>query len=276
MGERLLPIASARARVVAGVRNPNALSEVYSSELMDLCDRASVMDVVRRVKPDAIIHAAALNPGVNDALMHDVNARGTQFVAQAAQKMGCRLVLVSTDMVHDGKHAPYADDAKPDPINDYGHSKAAGEALALNTHHDTIAVRTSLIYGLDSIDRGTAGFAQRLANGDTLSLFSDVFRQPVWRDALAESLVSLALDLPDETGVMNISGSDLTDRATFGELMLKFWHIPVNKGVVQRISAADRADLAHVPLNVQLSLARATALGLPTPGVHEVLAQHTR
>jgi len=185
---------------------------------------------VQRIKPDAIIHAAALNPGVNDAAMSEVNTQGTKFIAEAAKQIGCRLVLVSTDMVHDGKHAPYPDNAQPTPINDYGRTKADGEHRAFDTHNNTIAVRTSLIYGLDSLDRGTAGFAQRLENGDTLNLFDDVLRQPVWRDALAESLVRLAIDFPDETGVINIAGSDLLDRATFGELMLKFWHIPTNDG----------------------------------------------
>jgi len=274
LGERLLPIAAARARVVAGARNPKALNPVHNPEPMDLCDRSSVLDAVQRVKPNAIIHAAAINPGVNDALMAEVNAQGTQFIAEAAHQIGCRLVIVSTDMVHDGKKSPYSDNAKPTPVNDYGRSKAEGEKRAFDTHKNTIAVRTSLIYGLDSMDRGTAGFAQQLANGKTLTLFTDVLRQPVWRDALAESLVCLALDLTNETGVINVTGGDLTDRATFGELMLKFWHIPIAEGSIQHINAADQAQLASVPLNVQMSLERATALGLPTPGLYEVLEQH--
>ena len=276
LGERLLPIAAKRAQIVAGARNPRAISRLYSPEAMDLFDAASVMSVIERVQPDAIIHAAALNPGVHDSAMVDVNAQGTKYIAKAAQQMGCRLVLVSTDMVHDGKQAPYADNAEPTPINDYGRSKAEGEQLAASVHSNTIAVRTSLIYGLESIDRGTAGFAQRLANGEPLTLFDDVLRQPVSRDALAESLVRLALDFPEETGVINVAGSDLLDRATFGEMMLKFWHIPIDKHSVQRISATGRADLSSVPLNVQLSLDRAPALGLPTPGVYEVLEQHKR
>lgn len=274
LGERLLPMAADRSRVVAGARQPRAISRLYNPVPLDLCDRMSVMDAIRKVQPDAIIHAAALNPGVDDAMMNEVNALGTEYVAQAAQQIGARLVFVSTDVVHDGQNAPYTDNAEPSPINEYGRSKAAAESLALNAHPNTIAVRTSLIYGLDSMDRGTIGFARRLDQGEPLNLFSDVLRQPVWRDALATSLLRLALDFPNETGVINIAGSDLTDRATFGELMLKFWHIPTVEGSVRHIAAAGRADLASVPLNTQLSLDRAAALSLPLPGVYKVLEQH--
>lgn len=271
LGERLLPIAAKHAKVVAVARKPRALSRLYRPDKIDLLDRSSVFEAVRSIKPDAIIHAAALNPGVDDERMPAVNHSGTQFLAEAASEVGSRLVLVSTDMVHDGKKAPYADAAIPSPINAYGQSKADGETSALAAHSDTIAVRTSLIYGLESIDRGTAGFAHRLAAGDTLTLFSDVLRQPVWRDALALSLVKLAVELTDETGTLNLTGSDVLDRATFATLMLDFWQIPYAGSAIEHIKAADRPDLSGVPINAELSLLRASALGLPTPGVHEVL-----
>lgn len=273
LGQRLLPLVAERAHVVATARNPRALSRLYHPEAMDLCDKQSVFDRVLATQPQAIIHAAAINPGVDDALMQTVNELGTQYLAQAANEVGCRLVMVSTDMVHDGNNAPYADDAAPSPINDYGRSKADGERVAFEAHSNCVAVRTSLIYGLDAIDRGTAGFAERLAQGNTLTLFDDVLRQPVWRDSLAISLLLLALDLPNETGVVNVTGSDVLDRATFGEMMLNFWQIPYSTENVKRIQAAHRPELEGVPLNTEMSLARAHKLGLPTPGVQEVLAQ---
>jgi len=274
LGERLLPIAAQHADVIATARKPRAISRLYNPCAMDLCDRDSVFEQVKAANPTAIIHAAAINPGVDDAMMEPVNHLGTGYLAEAANEIGCRLVLVSTDMVHDGKSAPYADEAEPTPVNDYGRSKALGESAALKANPNSIAVRTSLIYGLDSMDRGTAGFANRLADGHTLTLFDDVLRQPVWRDALATSLVLLALKHTTETGVINVAGKQLLDRAAFGEKMLDFWQIPITDNAITHIQAAGRDDLAGVPLNVEMSLTRAEALGLPTPGVNEVFEQH--
>ena len=70
---------------------------------------------------------------------------------------------------------------------------------------------------------------------------------------------------------MNLTGNDVLDRATFAELMLDFWHIQHAPPAIEHIQAVDRPDLSGVPINAELSLVRATELGLPTPGVYEVL-----
>jgi len=274
LGERLLPIAAQSAQVIASARDPSALGQLFDPRKLDITDAQATTALVASVKPDAIIHAAAINPGVDDASMASVNVEGTRNLARAASDAGCRLVIVSTDVLHNGAGAPYGDDAMPTPINPYGQTKADAEAVALNTHANTIAVRTSLIYGLDSMDRGTAGFVHRLNQGEPLTLFNDVLRQPVWRDALSAALVRLAIDLVDETGTINVTGSDVLDRATFGELMLDYWDIPYADGDVRRISAAERPDLTGLPIDCRVSLSRAKQLGLPIPGVYEVLKQH--
>ena len=131
LGERLLPIASERADIIALARKIEALNPIYNPQRMDLCDRNSVFKQVRDAKPTAIIHAAAVNPGIDDAKMEAVNHLGTKHLAEAANEQGCRLVIVSTDMVHDGEQAPYDDEAAPTPVNDYGRTKARGEKAAL-------------------------------------------------------------------------------------------------------------------------------------------------
>jgi len=271
LGQRLLPIAAASAHVVATARDPSAIAAAYQPQALDITDPNQVESVIAAVRPDAVIHAAAINPGVDDARMESVNVDGTRYLAQSAESIGARFVMVSTDVLHDGRNAVYADDAAPTPINLYGRTKAAGEAACLAAHSQAIAVRTSLIYGTEAMDRGTQGFVDRLGRGGTLTLFSDVLRQPVSRDALATGLVRLALEFTEETGTLNLTGSDVLDRATFAEQMLNFWQIRYAPESVQRIRAADRADLSEVPLDCRVSLTRAKALGLSIPGVFEVL-----
>lgn len=269
-------MAAERARVVAASRSAAGLSDTYSPKTLDLRDSQAVLDCVEAVKPDAIIHAAAVNPGIDEASMQHTNHAGTKALAEAANRCDARLVVVSTDIVHNGQQAPYADDAAAAPINAYGESKALAETAALDAHKNTMVVRTSLIYGLDAIDRGTAGFAKQLAAGKPLRLFQDVLRQPVWRDALAQGLVDLALKHKTETGLINLVGDELIDRASFGQQLLSYWGIDAPAHLVQCIDAAQDPGLAGVPLNTELSLNRAHKLGLSTPGFSTVLAQHPR
>lgn len=269
-------MAAEKARVVAVARSALTLSTAYNPHTLDLRDTQAVSACVEAIKPDAIIHAAAVNPGIDDASMRLTNQAGTHALAEAAQRCSARLIVVSTDIVHNGRQAPYADDAPVTPINAYGESKALAEAAALSANDNTLVVRTSLIYGLDAIDRGTAGFAKQLAAGNQLRLFRDVMRQPVWRDSLAQGLIELALHHVSETGVMNLVGDELIDRASFGQQLLRYWGIDAPEHLVHCIDAASDTGLTRVPLNLELSLTRAHSLGLATPGFSTVLAQHSR
>jgi dTDP-4-dehydrorhamnose reductase len=269
LGQHLLPLAAGQFELVAAThRSPVTASE---SVFFDLTSRDAVERVIFDIQPDAIIHAAALNPGQGDeALMMRVNADGSRWVAQVAAEIGARLVHVSTDVVHDGRHAPYSDDAPPTPLNGYGRSKAAAEAAIREECPDAAIVRTSLIYGLQKMDRGTAGFVERLQTGEELVLFADVIRQPVWVDSLAVALLKL-VNL-DYAGLLNVVGREPITRAEFGRKMLRWWGIDAG----DQLKSGRAADIsATIPLDVRLTIAKAeTLLQMRLPGVNEVLALH--
>ncbi|MDH3296590.1 MAG: sugar nucleotide-binding protein, partial [Acidimicrobiia bacterium] len=168
---RLVPLACRRGACVAVSRRRPDRSTGATWSAADLLDDSAVARLVDRWQPSAIINAAAANPGGSDGF--DVNVVGAANVARVAAAHGCRLVHVSSDIVHSGDDAPYRDAAPPSPINDYGRSKAEGEAMVLAACPGAIVVRTSLIYGLDEIDRGTAGFAARLESDGALALWDD-------------------------------------------------------------------------------------------------------
>lgn len=238
---------------------------------LDLTDREAVFRAVEALQPQAIIHAAAINPGSGDeAAMMRVNADGTRHLAEAARQVGARLVHVSTDVVHDGRHAPYPDDAPPAPLNAYGRSKAAGEAAVAGACPQAVIVRTSLIYGLEEMDRGTAGFVQKLRSGRPLILFHDVIRQPVWVETLCEALLRL-VDLP-VAGILNVAGRQPLTREAFARRMLAFWQVD-RLDLLRSGRAADVS--AEIPLDLRLEVSRAeNLLGMTFPGVDEVLARH--
>lgn len=239
---------------------------------LNLANQADVQRVVNRLKPAAIIHTAAINPGGDQKAMMQINARGSEYVAQAAVAVGARLVHVSTDVVHNGKNAPYPDDAPPTPLNAYGRSKAAAEAAVTQADPTAAIVRTSLIYGLDEIDRGTAGFVKKLQSGQPLVLFNDVIRQPVWVDSLAAALLKL-VDV-EFGGLLNVVGSQAITREAFGRKMLHWWQVDT-QGLLQSGRAADISGT--IPLDLRLTTHKAEhLLQMNFPGVDQVLGQGVR
>jgi dTDP-4-dehydrorhamnose reductase len=235
---------------------------------LNLTDREQVLGLIADLKPQAIIHTAALNPGRGtDQEMSQVNALGSRYVAEAAMLIGARLVHVSSDVVHSGKNAPYADEAPPTPINGYGRSKAQAEAAVAEIDPTAAIVRTSLIYGLVEMDRGTAGFVKRLHSGQPLILFSDVIRQPVWVETLAEALLKL-VEL-DYAGTLNVVGSQALTRQEFGQRLLAWWGIEPGD-LLHTGRAADISDTT--PLDLRLTITKAQQLlQMAFPGVDDVL-----
>ena len=121
---------------------------------------------------------------------------------------------------------------------------------------------------MNLIDRGTEGFAKRLKAGDTLKLFTDVIRQPIDCQSLSRNLCALALDQADESGFINMAGNEAMSRYAFGVRMLEYWGIKY-KDQLEQVSGS---GIKGLPLDLRLTMDRAKALGLPTPGVSDVIA----
>jgi len=267
LGRHLIVPAARLFTVYATYRtHGNEIKTGYPVQL-DLTDRAAVLNLISDLAPQAIIHTAAANPGAGQDMMA-INAEGARYVAEGAVEVGARLIHVSSDVVHGGDRAPYDDDVPPSPINEYGRSKAAAEAAVVEVAPGAAIVRTSLIYGLEEMDRGTESFVQHLATGEPLVLFNDVIRQPVWVDTLVLALLKLAnLDF---AGTLNVAGRQTLTREEFGRRLLAWWQLD-QIGELQSGRAADVSPT--IPLDLRLSVAWAERLLKMTfPGVDEVLA----
>jgi dTDP-4-dehydrorhamnose reductase len=256
-------------------------ADVFTRRL-ELTHPEEVAAAVGALRPEAVIHTAARNPGTEGPgarSFRAANVDGTAVLAKAVAGIGsggagtCRLVHVSSDVVHDGTAAPYADDAPPSPSSPYACSKAEAEAAVLDLLPGAAVVRTSLIYGLYRVDRSTAGFLERLARGERVALFRDVVRQPVHVESLADALIALALERSEVAGTLNVAGDEAIDRAAFARLLLGRWGLGLPSDAAARLDDVDAAAVApSVPRDLRLHLRRARELGLPTPGVHAVLA----
>lgn len=242
-----------------------------SHAALDVADGAGLASWLATARVEGIVHLAAAQPGASPAALQRTNVVGARAVARAAAQAGLRLVHVSSDVVFDGRHAPYDEDAARRPVGSYGASKAAGEAAVLEAHPQAICVRTSLSWDPAGMDRSTRGFAERLARGEPLHLFTDEIRCPLPRGVLAEALVDL-LDLP-VAGPLHVAGREALSRHAFGVLLLEHFGVPGR----ERLLASRAADLEARggplrPRDLRLQVGRAERLlGRALPGVRDVL-----
>ncbi|MBB6024676.1 dTDP-4-dehydrorhamnose reductase [Paenibacillus sp. JGP012] len=120
---------------------------------MDITNQAQCNEVISSYHPEIIIHCAAYT--AVDAAETDmdgaykVNAVGTRNVAVAAEKVGAKLIYISTDYVFDGQSTTsYQEYDDTNPQSVYGKSKRAGELLVQSLCSKWFVVRTSWVYGL--------------------------------------------------------------------------------------------------------------------------------
>jgi dTDP-4-dehydrorhamnose reductase len=118
----------------------------------DLTDVPRLRDLVRELRPAAIVNAAAYT-GVDQAetereLAHAVNGRAPGVLAEEAARLGALIVHYSTDYVFDGaKRAPYREDDPVAPLGAYGETKLAGERAVAAVGGAHLVLRTSWVYG---------------------------------------------------------------------------------------------------------------------------------
>jgi dTDP-4-dehydrorhamnose reductase len=122
-------------------------------EKFDITNEAVVAEVVANCKPDVIINCAAYNLVDRAEQEQDtasrVNAVGPQYLALHASKHNAIVVHFGSDYVFDGQkeHGLYTEADEPNPINQYGKSKLAGEQAVHKHCRDTLIFRLSWVYG---------------------------------------------------------------------------------------------------------------------------------
>jgi dTDP-4-dehydrorhamnose reductase len=172
---------------------------------LDVGDRDSALGAIASVRPDAIVHCAAMTAVDACETERDkaflVNALGTRFVMEGARRVGAYMVTVSTDYVFDGTNPePYHEWDTPNPMSVYGQSKLAGE---FEVDLECAVVRTSWIIG--RYGPNMAKTILRLAGGDAPLHFVDDQRGcPTVAKDLASMLRTFAVErLPGTWHVTN-------------------------------------------------------------------------
>lgn len=188
---------------------------LWDKDEIDITDASQVNEKISALQPNIIINAAAYTAvdacEENNELAMKVNGEGPGNLAQVAKRIGAILVHYSTDYIFNGtKEAGYTEDfAEVDPVNEYGKSKAAGEAAIKSTADATwnkyYIIRTAWLYGA-----GGPNFVDTmmtLAQGrDSLSVVNDQHGSPTFTNDLAERTTWMLKELP-EFGVYHVTNA---------------------------------------------------------------------
>lgn len=243
----------------------------FDHQGLDLGDPESIRRLVRELRPDLIVNAAAYT-AVDRAesepeLAFAVNATAPGVLAEEAKRLGALLIHYSTDYVFDGtKAGPYTEDDVPNPLGVYGRSKLAGEQAVQASGCRHLILRTSWVYA----SRGRNFLLTMLKLGaerPELRVVDDQYGAPTWAHDIAAATGQLLADPPD--GLFHLTAAGSTTWYGFAcEIMRQAGFKPV----VRAIRTEDYPVAARRPANSRLDTARLRlARGIALPAWEESL-----
>jgi len=247
---------------------------------LDLTDPDAIAHMVRSVKPQFVVNAAAYTE-VDRAedereRAFAVNAVAPGVLAEESRRAGSVLVHYSTDYVFDGdRAAPYDEDAQPNPRNVYGESKLAGERAIAQAHASALILRTSWVYSRTG--RNFLTTMERLARErDELRVVADQTGVPNWTRALARVTAALIGrgrdDLVRHAGLYHVSAQGEATWHAFARAILDGRAVRVTP-----IATADFPTRARRPAHAVLDASRfARGFGLRLPPWTELLRECLR
>ncbi len=160
---------------------------------LDITEEGSVRGMLRDLKPEWIINAAAYTDvdraETESRAAYEVNAEGTATLAAIAKETGTRLVHISTDFVFNGcSPEPMTPDRPADPLNVYGKSKREGEVrIQKQLGEDGLVLRTSWLYFEDG--RNFVKTMLHLMQSQTvIKVVDDQIGAPTWAGSLANTI----------------------------------------------------------------------------------------
>jgi len=234
VGSNILRLARRRGDIdiIAAQYGPPPEWQVdYALDPLDMADSAAIRASLRRYRPDAVIHCAAIldHPYLNAhrAEVWQATVAGNLAFAQSCAEIGARYVFVSSDWVFDGQEPLVDETSPPFPVNFYGFMKAVCERDIMGVAGLSYGIgRLAGVYGLNysnpSLLRKANDLGFDLGNYviDQLSrgLIAEIWTGPKVNEVAHPTLASdgaamlLRLAAHDENGIFHCWGSEAVSR----------------------------------------------------------------
>ncbi len=243
------------------------------SKDVDIRDAGKVREVVDRARPDWIVLAAAYTDvdscEIHSDLAFAVNRDGPVNVAEAAKRIGAKLLFLSSDYVFDGKNtSPYETQNARNPQSVYGRSKAEAEVRLLAVLPECCIVRTSWLFGT-----GGKCFPDTIlklaASRPTLDVVNDQRGCPTYAVDLSRAIIGLCRN--QASGIVHVRNAGDCSWFEFAREIVKSAGLATE---VRPVSSRQMARPAPRPAYSVLSAKSLYSYGIAMPTWQDALQRY--
>ncbi len=216
LGSSLCPMLAENGHIVVALSHSD----------LDVCDTRAVIEAITSVRPDVVVHLAALTDVDYCEMYPDVafrvNAVGTWNVAVACGEVDALLFYISTDGVYEGtKREPYNEYDPTGPLSAYSKAKLAGEQHVKDHLSRYFILRAGWMFGGQTKDRKfVAKILARARQEHVITAVIDKVGSPIYTVDLSQ--VILRLMAYPLYGTYNVSNSGWCSRYEFARKIIEY------------------------------------------------------
>lgn len=228
---------------------------------LDLTNQNDIIDVLDKIRPDRIIHLAAMTNvdlcETEEDLTMTINAKATETLARESAKYNVFFVYVSTDYIFDGIQGMKKEDDMPNPLGLYGKSKLAGE-LALNNLASSYSIaRTSTPFGIHKTKKSFPLWVkENLEEKKVINVLTDQFTSPTYVHNLSKMLIEIATR--QIVGTIHLAGATRISRYELAEMIA--YKLNLDKSLLKPAKTDEMKWTAQRPRDSSLDVSLATEI----------------
>ncbi|WP_445386353.1 dTDP-4-dehydrorhamnose reductase [Robiginitalea sp. IMCC44478] len=213
---------------LAGI--PQIRARFCTREELDITLPESIQENFGDVTPDYCINCAAFTDV--EAAEKDpeqafkINSKGVKNLAEACKENGTTLIHISTDYVFDGeKKEGYLPSDTPNPINEYGKSKLAGEQAIQDILDRYFIIRTSWLYSKKYGRNFYKTVLEKARRGEHLQITDQQTGCPTDTQNLSRYIIELILSKNADYGIHHFTDGEAMSWYEFASSILEAEHL---------------------------------------------------
>ena len=211
-----------------------------NSYLLDIQDSVKTKNLIKKIKPDIVIHCAAISNidlcETNKELAESINVLGTKNIVEGCLKVNAKIIYVSTSFVFDGKRK-YTENDSATPSTFYGQTKLKGEQIIQESNLPYLILRTDQPYCWIEKWQHTNSVIRvinSLKNNKKFFEIEDWFNVPTYVPDFVNATMKLIESRKE--GIFHVSGTDFINRYEWAKITSKIFQL--NSNLIESVNSS--------------------------------------